>query len=144
MMQKIFSYEGSHIVAIIVVPKWVNHLWLPYAQHVRGSWFWNWCLELCIVDYWLELSFPSRLDLWLTIFPFSSYNKNFHKYHVKQEIYDDSSIRMIAKKKKYRWVEEIFFFPWIRKLILPPSFTSWVVFGGWSDFVTWFGASLAT
>ena len=35
----------------------------------------------------------------------------------------------------------IFFFPWIGKLILPPSFTSWVVSGGWSDFVTWFGAS---
>ena len=99
MMQKIFSYEGSHTVAIIVVPKWVNHPQLLYAQRVRGSWFWNWCLELCIVDYWLELSFPSRLDLWLAIFPFSSYNKNFHKYHVKQEIYDDSFIRMIAKKK---------------------------------------------
>ena len=37
----------------------------------------------------------------------------------------------------------IFFFPWIRKLILPPSFTSWVASGGWSDFITWFGASPA-
>ena len=36
-----------------------------------------------------------------------------------------------------------FFFPWLRKLILPPSFTSWVVSRGWSDFVTWFGVSLA-
>ena len=36
------------------------------------------------------------------------------------------------------------FFPWIRKLILPPSFISWVAFGGWSDFVTWFRASLVT
>ena len=38
-------------------------------------------------------------------------------------------------------MEEFFFFSWIGKLILPPSFTSWVVSGGWSDFVTWFGAS---
>ena len=35
-------------------------------------------------------------------FAFLSYNKIFHKYHVKQEIYDDSSIRMIAKKNIYR------------------------------------------
>ena len=39
-------------------------------------------------------------------------------------------------------MEEIFF-PWIRKLILPPSFTSWVASGSWSDFITWFGASPA-
>ena len=37
----------------------------------------------------------------------------------------------------------IFFFPWIGKLILPPSFTFLVVSRGWSDFVTWFGAFLA-
>ena len=32
------------------------------------------------------------------------------------------------------------FFPWIRKLVLPPSFTSWMAFGGCSNFLTWFGA----
>ena len=36
------------------------------------------------------------------------------------------------------------FFPWIRKLILLPSFTSWVASRGWSNFVTWFGESPAT
>ena len=34
-------------------------------------------------------------------------------------------------------------FPRTRKLILLPSFNSWVASGGWSDFVTWFRASLA-
>ena len=120
-MPKIFSCEGSHTAATIVAPKRVNHPRLPYAQRMRGSWFWNWCLELCIIDYWLEPSFPSRLDLWLAIFAFSCYNKNFHKYHVKQEIYDDSSIRMIAKNIYiyiFRWVEE-FFFSLIKKVNSP-------------------------
>ena len=114
---KIFSYEGLYTAAIIVTPKWVNHPQLPYAQCVRGSCFWNWCLEFCIVDYWLELSFPSWLDLWLAIFAFSSNNKNFHKCHVKQEIYDDSSIRMIAKKKNID--EWKFFFSSHRKVDSP-------------------------
>ena len=120
-MPKIFSCEGLHTAAIIVAPKWVNHPQLPYAQCMRGSWFWNWCLELCIVVYWLEPSFPSRLDLWLAIFAFSCYNKNFHKYHVKQEIYDDSSIRMIAKKKNNNNIDEWkkFFFSLNRKVDSP-------------------------
>ena len=105
MTPKIFSLKGSHTATIIVAPKWVNHPWQPpYAQRVRLSWFWNWCLELCIVDYWLELSYPSRLDLWLAIFAFSSYNKIFHKYHVKQEINDNSSIRMISKIYIYIYI----------------------------------------
>ena len=53
---------------------------------------------------------------------------------------------MIAKKKNIyidEWRNFFSFFLWIRKLILHPFFTSWVVFGGWSDFITWFGASPA-
>ena len=119
-MPKIFSYEGSHITTIVIALKWVNHPRLPYAQRVRGSWLWNWCLELCIVDYWLEPSFPSQLDLWIAIFAFSSYNKNFHKYHVKQEIYNDSSIRMIAKIIIYM-SGRIFFFFSLNKKVDSPS-----------------------
>ena len=76
----------------------------------------------------LKLMFRA-LHCWLlvgTVIPFavgfvarhfciSCYNKNFHKYHVKQEIYDDSSIRMIAKKNNNNnnideW-KNFFFFP---------------------------------